>query len=119
LGITGAAFNIGAGFRAASNPVKERYKPGAEIKAEQARLKVEKARKDAQPALDAGGWSAAVERYTRIITESPNDAAPYFGRSEAYPGAKDYDAAVRDFNKGAELGKYLPAIGGHQVKWRQ
>jgi hypothetical protein len=121
LGISGVAFNIGIGFRTASDPVKGRYKTGANIKAEQVRVKTEKERKDAQSALDAGDWSTAIEQYTRIITENPDDTASYlyyYKRSEAHAGAGNYAAALDDFNSATRINPVLQGTTGYQT-WKQ
>jgi tetratricopeptide (TPR) repeat protein len=110
--ITGMTFNIGIGFRMKNDEVRARYKTGAEIRVAQIRQK-------ARTAMEKSDWNAAVEAYTQIIAEDPNDAAHYFARAEAYLGAKNHDASVQDFNKGAELGKYLPGGNGRTAKWRE
>jgi hypothetical protein len=112
IGITGTTFGIALGYRTADDKVKGRYKTGSQIKFEQLQQKV----KDAGA---TGDWQTAIDGYTQLIAKEPSNAAYYFARAEAYLGAKDYGASVKDFNKGAELGVFLPNTNGRPQKWRQ
>jgi hypothetical protein len=110
--VTGMTFGISIGFRTAEDPVKSRYKTGTQIQFERLQRKA----KDAQTPED---WRAVVDGYAPFIAKEPANAAYYFARSEAYLGMQDYDAAVKDLNKGAELGVILPDSSGQPQKWRE
>jgi hypothetical protein len=110
--ITGMTFGLSVGFRTAKDKVKSRYKTDTQIKFERLQQK-------AKNAKTPDDWRAVADGYTQFIAKEPANAAYYFTRSQAYLEAKDYDASVKDLNKGAELGVILPEAGGQPQKWRQ
>jgi tetratricopeptide (TPR) repeat protein len=48
-------------------------------------------------------FKKAVEFYTKYISKVPNDAKAYNFRGLAYMGMKEYEDALKDFNKSAKL----------------
>ena len=48
-------------------------------------------------------WDEAIESFTRVIEQDPNDFQAYNNRGFAYQGKGEYDHAIKDYDKVIEL----------------
>ena len=71
--------------------------------------------------LDAGEFAAAVDTFTKIISDHPQDSLSYRLRGNAYDNLGDRQKAVADWTQAARLGdsilqSYLDFL---HIKWRE
>ena len=64
-------------------------------------------------AAEAKNWKFAVELWSKQITQTPNDARAWYNRGIAHEGLGDFEKAVADYKKAAELDQdevYIQAL---------
>jgi tetratricopeptide (TPR) repeat protein len=74
-----------------------------------------------QSQLNAGDFAAAVDTFTQILEDHPQDSLIYRFRGDAYDNLGDQEKALEDWTQAARLGdtiiqSYLDSL---KVKWRE